>query len=73
VPTTPEQMRRRDQVEGVLRLATPFLDLVLAAGERFSRIVSPAEDDHYAIRPAGERLELDGMRRTAAARRPPEA
>ena len=74
MPATPRQIRRSDQVEGVLRLAAPFLDLVLAAGERFSRIVAPADDDQYAIRPAGERLELGDLRtpvaRQATLRRP---
>jgi hypothetical protein len=66
MPATPGQIRRRDQVEGVLRLAAPFLDLVLAAGERVSRIVAPADDDQYAIRPAGERLELGDLRSPVA-------
>jgi hypothetical protein len=62
-------MRRRDRVESLLRPAAPFLDLLLAAGDRFSRIVAPAEDDHQAI-PAGERLELDGLRPGAPPRQP---
>lgn len=70
MPPTPEQMRRRDRVESLLRPAAPFLDLLLAAGDRFSRIVAPAEDDHQAIRPAGERLELDGLRPGAPSRHP---
>ncbi len=35
----------------------PALDLLLAAGDRVSRAVGPA-DEYYPIRPAGERLEL---------------
>jgi len=57
MPSTPQQLRRRDQVEAVLRFAAPVLDLVLAAGDRVSRIVAPADEDHYAIQP-GERLGI---------------
>jgi hypothetical protein len=74
MPSTPQQQRRRDQVEAVLRLGAPLLNLVLAAGDRFSRIVAPQEEDQYAIRPAGERLELAELRATSpATRRQPEA
>ena len=62
MPSTPQQTRRRDQVESVLTLAAPFLDLLLAAGDRLSHIVAPGDEDTYAIRPAGERLELGGLR-----------
>jgi len=41
----------------LIGLAAPFLDLVLAAGERVSRIVG-REDDYIPIRPASEALEL---------------
>lgn len=74
MPNTPQQQRRRDQVEAMLRLTAPVLNLVLAAGDRFSRIVSPPAEDQYAIRAAGERLELAELRATSpAARRQPEA
>lgn len=66
MPSTPQQIRRRDQVEAVLRLATPFLDLLLAAGDRVSRIVAAGDEESYAIRPAGERLELADLRPLAA-------
>jgi hypothetical protein len=74
MPNTPQQQRRTDRIESILGLATPVLNLVLAAGDRFSRIVAPPEEDQYAIRPAGERLELAELRATSpAARRQPEA
>jgi hypothetical protein len=50
VPLTPEQRRRRDQVETVIRLMAPALNLVLAAGERLSKIVSPEDDEYYPVR-----------------------
>ena len=62
MPNTPEQQRRRDQVEALIRLATPALNLVLATGERVSRFVARGGDDYYAIPRAGERLELDAVR-----------
>lgn len=43
---TPDQLRTRQRVEGLIRLATPALDLVLAVGERVSRIVEP-DDVEY--------------------------
>jgi hypothetical protein len=73
MPNTPQQQRRRDQVEAVLRLAAPLLDLVLATGERVSRLVAPGDDDYYAIPPAGERLELESIRGARAGTRQPEA
>jgi hypothetical protein len=50
VPITPEQRRRRDQVETVIRLMAPGLNFLLAAGERLSRIVSPEDDEYYPVR-----------------------
>ena len=47
---TPDQARRRRQVEGVIRLIAPALDLVLAAGERVSRIVQPGDVEYYPPR-----------------------
>jgi len=46
----PEQRRRRDQVERLIRLMAPGLNLVLAAGERLSRIVEPDDPDYYPVR-----------------------
>jgi hypothetical protein len=50
MPITPEQRRRRDQVETLIRLMAPALNLVLAAGERLSRIVAPEDDEYYPVR-----------------------
>jgi hypothetical protein len=50
VPLTADQRRRRDQVESVIRLMAPALNLVLAAGERLSKIVSPEDDEYYPVR-----------------------
>ena len=47
---TPEQRRRRDRFETALRIAEPALNLVLAAGERLSRLVERGEDDYYPPR-----------------------
>ena len=55
---TPAQERRRGHLETALRLGAPFLDLLLAAGDRLSRFVAPEGEDYYAIRPPGERIEL---------------
>ena len=50
MPLTPEQRRRRDRVETLIRLMAPGLNLVLAAGERLSRAVAPDDDEYYPVR-----------------------
>ncbi len=57
---------RRERVESVIALAAPFLDLVLAAGDRVSRLVS-RRDDYVPIRPPSEAFELE-----RATRPPPD-
>jgi hypothetical protein len=49
-PLTPGQRRTRDRVETLIRLMAPGLNLVLAAGERISRIVEPDDYEYYPIR-----------------------
>jgi hypothetical protein len=49
-PLTPDQVRTRERVESVIRLAAPALDLVLAVGERVSRIVEPEDHEYYPPR-----------------------
>lgn len=49
---TPDQRRTRDRVEAIIRLAAPGLNLMLAAGERLSRIVESDDPDYYPARPA---------------------
>ena len=51
-PPTPAQVRRRERVEGLIRLAAPALDLVLAVGERISRVVEPQDAEYYPPRVA---------------------
>jgi hypothetical protein len=51
VPTlTPDQVRTRERVEFLIRLASPALNVVLAAGERLSRIVEPEDYEYYPPR-----------------------
>jgi len=47
---TPDQLRTRQRVEGLIKLAAPALDLVLAVGERLSRIVEPEDVEYYPPR-----------------------
>ena len=51
---TPDQLRTRQRVESLIRLATPALDLVLAVGERVSRIVEPEDVEYYPPRVTSE-------------------
>jgi hypothetical protein len=54
---TPDQLRTRHRVEAVIRLMAPALDLVLAVGDRVSRIVERDDPEYYPPRvergPAG--------------------
>jgi hypothetical protein len=47
---TPDQLRTRQRIEGLIRLAAPALDLMLAVGERVSRIVEPEDVEYYPPR-----------------------
>jgi hypothetical protein len=51
-PLTPDQLRTRRRVETVIRLMAPVLDLVLATGERVSRIVERDDPEYYPPRVA---------------------
>jgi hypothetical protein len=67
-PPTPEQQLRRVRFESLIRLAAPFLDLVLVAGDRLSRVVGP-DDEYLPVRAPSEAFELEAAR--AARRRAP--
>lgn len=56
MPLTPAQQRTRQRVETVIGLAAPFLDIVLAVGDRISRIAEPEDYEYYPVR-AGELSE----------------
>jgi hypothetical protein len=47
---TPGQLRTRRRVEGVIRLMSPALDVVLAVGDRVSRVVEPEDSDYHPPR-----------------------
>ena len=47
---TPDQRRTRERVETVISLAAPFLNVVLAVGERISRIAEPEDSEYYPVR-----------------------
>ena len=53
-PLSPDQLRTRQRVEGLIRLAAPAPDLVLAVGERVSRIVEPEDVEYYPPRVTSE-------------------
>jgi hypothetical protein len=53
-PLTPGQLRTRQRIEGLIKLASPALDLVLAVGERVSRIVEAEDVEYYPSRVSHE-------------------
>lgn len=50
---TPDQLRTRERVETVIRLIAPGLNLLLAAGERVSRVVEPDDAEYVPARVEG--------------------
>jgi hypothetical protein len=56
---TPEQRRTRDRFETAIGLMAPFLNLVLSAGDRISRIVEPEDSEYYPVRSG--LLEAEGQ------------
>jgi len=50
---SPDQLRTRERVETGIRLIAPALNLMLAAGERLSRIVEPDDPEYYPARVDG--------------------
>ena len=63
-PLTAEQRRTRERVETVIAIAAPFLNAVLAVGERISRIAEPEDSEYYPVRSG--LTEGDPLRRSPA-------
>jgi hypothetical protein len=51
---TPSQQKTRERVETLIRVMAPGLDLILATGERISRLVQPEDHEYYPARPFAE-------------------
>jgi hypothetical protein len=51
-PLTAVQRRNVERTERVIGIAAPFLDLLLAVGERISRIAEPEDHEYYPVRAA---------------------
>lgn len=47
---TADQLRTRQRVEALIRLMAPGLNLVLAAGDRLSRLIEPVDHEYYPPR-----------------------
>ena len=60
----------RERFEAIVAFAAPALDLMLAAGDRLSRVAGP-EDEYYPIRPPGEAFELSPVPRSEDPADPP--
>lgn len=52
---TPGQRRARARIETGIRLAAPGLNLLLAVGDRLSRLIEPHDHEYYP--PRETRLE----------------
>lgn len=58
---TPVQQRNVERVETLIGAAAPLLDLLLAFGDRVSRIAEPREYEYYPVR--AEELPRDQPRK----------
>lgn len=50
MPNAPHNPALRGRIESVVRLASPLLDLVIAVGERVSRVVDPDDPSYVPAR-----------------------
>ncbi len=55
----------QEKFEAAIAAAAPLLDLVLAAGEKISRIAEPVDYEYYPVRDEGD-PELPGDRQEPA-------
>jgi hypothetical protein len=62
---TADQIRTRDRVESLIRLMAPGLNLILAAGERLSRVVEPDDPEYYPAREQHEETVASTTRGSA--------
>jgi hypothetical protein len=49
-PLTPDQRRKRERVETLISIAAPALNLLLAVGDRVSRVIEPEDSEYYPVR-----------------------
>jgi hypothetical protein len=66
MPPTPSQRIWQGRFEALIGLAAPAFDLMLNAGDRASRLLTPGDSDYYPIRSAAEAFELDEARKRHA-------
>ena len=57
---TPAQLRTRERFEQLIGAAAPVLDLVLAVGDRISRMAESEDYEYYPVR--GEKLTAEERR-----------
>jgi hypothetical protein len=57
---TPEQRKTRERTETLIGLAAPALNLLLAVGDRVSRIVEPEDSEYYPVRSSITEGEASG-------------
>jgi hypothetical protein len=62
---TPDQRRTRERVESVISLAAPLLNVVLAVGDRVSRVVEPEDSEYYPVRSGMLEAEAQAERQPA--------
>lgn len=47
------QLKARERIESLIKLAAPALDLVLSVGEFISRRAEPVDREYYPVSPPG--------------------
>ena len=66
---TPAQLARQRRVEALIGAAAPFLDLLLAAGDRVSRVAGRNDIDPEPPRRLGDAERREAIAARAAKRR----
>ena len=70
-PPSPTQLAWRRRIEAALRVAAPALDLLLATGDRVSRLVARGDDDLDSL-PAATGAPVPSHRRVGPGATPGE-
>ena len=70
-PPSPTHLAWRRRIEAVLRVAAPALDLLLATGDRVSRLAARGDDDLDSL-PAATGAPVPSHRRVGPGVRPGE-
>jgi hypothetical protein len=70
VPGSPANVKLQGRIETVIRVLAPLLDVVIAAGDRASRVLERGEREELARLPHDGELAPRGLRAVGRDQRP---